>query len=252
MIRPVLAIVVVLSATGSRGASPESLAPLRSTLTSLRGTEPVAATVEVHRSRKSSGRFANNQSTGGATFRVSVDTDGLHVTIAHSLLEQAAREARERETDVKKMTPTRAALDEMEVLSMAEALNFSASLLRMVNIGQLTAEQRVVWQGKPARLVTLKLTEKLPPQATSVFNVQFSDDHLKLWIGDDHLPLAAERIRKGSARFLFLKGEMNSREAWRFVRRSDRLVVAHFEASFAGSGFGQRGEGRTIQTVTLR
>ena len=241
---------LLLSVAVSAGAT--DLSPLRSTLTAMRGTQPVSASVEVHRARKSSGRFSNNQSAGGAAFQVTVDTNGLHVTIAPALLEAAAREAKERETDTKKMTPTRAALDEMEVLSIAESLNYASALMRLLNIGQVTTEQRVTWQGKPARLVTLKLTEKLPPQATSVFNVQFADDHLKLWLAEDHTPLAAERIRKGSARFLFLRGEMNSRESWRFVRRDDRLVVAHMEASFAGSGFGQKGEGRTTQTVTLR
>ena len=246
LLAPLLAVLF----TANTGAA--DLTPLRALLNSLRGTQPVSANVEVHRARKSSGRFSNNESAGNATFAVRVDPDGLHVTIAPALLEQAAREAREREVDRKKMTPTRAALDEMEVLSMAESLNFSPSLLRLLNIGQLTTEQATTWQGKPARLFTLKLTEKLPPQATSVFNVQFADDSLRLWLAEDNTPLAAERIRKGSARFLFLRGEMNSRESWRFVRRDDRLVVVHMEASFAGSGFGQRGEGKTVQTVTLR
>jgi hypothetical protein len=250
--RILLVLAVALSAARAGGAPPDPLAPLRSALTSMRGTQPVNANVQVHRIRKSSGRFSNNQSTGGATFGVAIDANGLHVTIAPGLLEQAAREAREREVDTKKMTPTRAALDEMELLSIAESLNFSSSLLRLLSIGTVTAEQRVVWQGRPARLVTLKLTEKLPPQATSVFNVHFADDSLRLWVAEDNTPLAAERVRKGSARFLFLRGEMNSHESWRFVRREDRLVVAHSEASFAGSGFGQRGEGRTVQTVTLR
>ena len=243
-------IFIALLATA--GASADTLTPLRTTLTSFRGSQPVSATVAVQRTRKSSGRFANNQSAGEATFGVTVDATGLHLTISPALLQQAEREAREKEADPKKMTPTRAAIDELAPLSVVESLNFSEELLRLLAIGQLTSEKRVTWQGRSARLVAMKLTEKLPPQATSVFNVVFSNDQLNLWLADDNTPLAAERVRKGSARFLFLRGEMNSREAWHFVRRDDRLVVARFEASFAGSGFGQRGEGKTVQTVTLR
>lgn len=245
-----LAVAVLLLFTTVAHA--DTIGNLRTFLGTLRGTKPVGATIEVQRNRKSAGRFANNQSAGGATYAVSADDDGLHITVPAAILERAARETRERETDPKKQTPTRAAIDEMEATNLVEALNFSDSLQRMLRIGKLSAETRTMWQGQHVRLVTLKLTEPLPPQATSVFNVQFQDDTLKLWLADDHTPLAAERLRKGSARFLFLKGEMTNRESWTFVRRDDRLVVTRYETSFSGSGFGQKGEGKTVQTVTLR
>ena len=245
-------LLIAVSLFATAAASADTLTPLRTALTSFRGAQPVSATVAVQRTRKSSGRFANNQSAGEATFSVAVDSTGLHLTISPTLLQQAEREAREKEADPKKMTPTRAAIDELAPLALVESLNFSEELLRLIAIGQLTSDKRVTWQGRPARLVGLKLTEKLPPQATSVFNVQFQNDHLNLWLADDNTPLAAERLRKGSARFLFLRGEMNSRESWNFIKRDDRLVVTRFEASFVGSGFGQRGEGKTVQIVTLR
>ena len=242
--------VAVLLLTSA--AQADTLVDLRAFLGTLRGTTAIGATVEVQRNRKSAGRFANNQSAGGATYAVSADDAGLHITVPQAILERAAQETRARETDPKKQTPTRAAIDEMEATNMVEALNFSDSLQRMLRIGQRTAETRTMWQGRHVRLVTLKLTEPLPPQATSVFNVQFQDDSLKLWLADDHTPLAAERLRKGSARFLFLKGEMTNRESWTFARRDDRLVVTRYETAFAGSGFGQKGEGKTVQTVTVR
>jgi hypothetical protein len=230
----------------------DTLTELRTLLGTLRGTRPVSASVDVQRSRKSAGRFANNQSAGGATFVVSSNADGLHITIPAPLLLRAAQEARARDTDPTKQAPTRAAIDELAATSIAESLDFAHELLRMLSIGKVTADTRSGFQGRPARQLTLALTEKLPPQATSVFNVKFSDDRLHIWLADDDTPLGAERIRKGSARFLFLKGEMTNRESWTFMRREDRLVVSRYETSFAGSGFGQKGEGRTVQIVTLR
>ena len=73
-----------------------------------------------------------------------------------------------------------------------------------------------------------------------------------MWIGNDNVPLAAERVQKGTAGFLFLRGEMASHESWTFAHVADRLVVARYENSFAGSGFGQRGEGKTVHVVTMR
>ena len=219
----------------------DTLGDLRALLATLHGTKPVSASVDVQRSRKSSGRFANNQSAGGATFNVSSNADGLHITIPAPLLARAEQEVRARDNDPTKQTPTRAAIDELGATSIAESLHFAHELLRMLGIGKLTAETRAAWHGRPVRQLTLALTEKLPPQATSVFNVKFSDDRLTISLADDGTPVGAERIRKGSARFLFLKGEMTNRESWTFVRRDDRLVVTRYESSFVGTGFGQRG-----------
>ncbi|HEX8153686.1 MAG TPA: hypothetical protein VF698_11195 [Thermoanaerobaculia bacterium] len=249
MTRTLAAVLLVLlpGATSLRG---DTLSELRTTLASLRGTKPIEATIDLQRTRKSSGRFSNSQSQGGATFGVRADASGLSLTISQALLDRAAAETRERQADPKKQMPTRAAIDEIEATNMVEALNFAEPLQRLLRIGAVTGEKRVAFQNRSSRQLTLKLTEPLPPQAASIFNVQFSQDHLNIWIADDGTPLGAERVRKGSAKFLFLRGEMNSRESWHFTRRDDRLVVSRFEASFAGSGFGQKGEGRTVQTVT--
>ncbi|HVS33139.1 MAG TPA: hypothetical protein VMS98_16995 [Thermoanaerobaculia bacterium] len=242
----VLALILALPLRG------DSIAALRTFLVTLRGAEPVSATIDVSRARKSSGRFANNDWSGQVQYTVNVDNTGLQITLPQPLLERSARETREREADPKKMAPTRAAIDELQPSSIIESLSFAEPLARLLDIATLDSERPATWQGRPARLLSLTLKEKLPPQATSIFNVRFQQDHLTLWVADDHTPIAAERVRKGSARFLFLRGEMNSKESWTFTRRSDRLVVTRFESSFAGSGFGQRGEGRTLQTVTIR
>ncbi len=246
------AISLILATLLALPLRADSLTTLRTFLGTLRGTEPVNATIDVSRARKSSGRFANNDWSGQVQYTVSLDNSGLHITLPKPLLERAARETREREADPKKMAPTQAAFDELQPSSIIESLSYAEPLVRLLDIATLASEKRTTWQGKPARLLSLTLQEKLPPQATSVFNVRFQQDHLNLWLADDHTPLAAERVRKGSARFLFLRGEMNSKEAWVFTRRADRLVVSRLETSFAGSGFGQRGEGRTVQTVTIR
>jgi hypothetical protein len=135
---------------------------------------------------------------------------------------------------------------------LAEAIDFAAPLLQMLDIGKRDAETRVTRDGRPVRLVVLKLTPRLPPEATSVWHVRFTEDRLNLWIGDDNLPVAAERVRHGTAGFLFLRGEMNNRDAWTFARNGDRLVVTRYESSFVASGFGQRAEGKNVQTITVR
>jgi len=242
-------IVVLLAAVSLRA---DTLTDVRGAVTSLRGTTPIHVTFDVARSRKSSGRFANSSVNGSASIDVVEDPAGLHLTFAAPLLARAAREASEHEADPRKTSPTRTALDETQPTEVAEAIDFTHLLLHMIDIGKRAGESRVTRDGRPARLVVLKLTPKLPPEATSVWHVKFIEDRLNLWIGDDNLPIAAERVRHGTAGFLFLRGEMTSRDAWTFLRHGDRLVVARYESSFVASGFGQRGEGKNVQTVTVR
>ena len=102
------------------------------------------------------------------------------------------------------------------------------------------------------RVVVLKITPKLPPEATSIFSVKFTEDQMTVWLGDDNIPMAAERIQRGTAGFMFIKGSMTNRSSWTFAHVGDRLVVLRDDSAYAGSGFGQRGEGRSVQVVTVR
>jgi hypothetical protein len=125
-------------------------------------------------------------------------------------------------------------------------------MLRLLATGTKVTETRGMRDGKPVRVVILKLTPKLPPEATSIWNVKFAEDRLTLWVGDDNVPVAAERIRRGTAGFMFIKGQMTDRSTWSFIRHNDRLLVTRAESSFAGSGFGQKGEGKDVHVVTVR
>jgi hypothetical protein len=239
-------LILVAAAAGA-----DTLSDLKAVVEPLRGAAPIHATVEIRRTRKSEGRFANQASNGSVTVDVSSDAAGLHLTYAPALLERAEREAREHQADPKKPTPIRGVIADIDANGMAENLDFRAPLLRLLGVARAISETRVMYHGTPARLLVLKLTPHLPREATTIWHVNFSEDRLNVWIGADGVPIAAERSRKGSAGFLFLRGEMTSRESWSFARAQDRLVVMRYESSFVGSGFGQRGEGRDVQTVTL-
>lgn len=230
----------------------DTVTDVRNAVSSLHATSPARATFSLQRFRKAEGRFANNQSNGGISVEVANDANGLQLTFSPELLEQARREALAREADPKAPTPSRSAISEVDATAVAESLDFRATLLRLLSIGKTQSEARVMWHGVPARLVVMTLTPKMPKEATSIWHVNFSEDRLNLWIGNDNVPLAAERVQKGSAGFMFLKGQMSSRQSWTFARVADRLIVARYENAFAGSGFGQRGEGHTVQTLTLR
>ncbi len=233
-------------------ARADTLFELKSVLASLHGTTPIHASLVIQRSRISAGRFANRSSSGRVAIDVIEDDAGLKMAFAPDLIARAARESHDREADPNKSTPTWDALNETQPTDVAESIDFAAPLLDMVDVGKRIAEHRVTRNGRAVRQLTLQLTPKLPPEATSVWHVKFTEDRLDIWIADDNVPVAAERVRHGSAGFLFLRGQMNRFDSWTFARVGDRLVVTGGESSFDASGLGQRGEGKNVQTITIR
>lgn len=225
---------------------------MRVAVSQLHATKPIHVSVDVQQSRKSEGRFANQQFTGTASLDVIEDDAGLHITFPRAILERADRESREHTTDPRKQTPTRAAVNDTEATEIADAVNFSGPFLRLMDTAKKVTESRGTRDGRPIRIVVLKLTPKLPPEATSIFSVKFTEDRMTVWLGDDNIPVAAERIQRGTAGFMFIKGSMTNRSTWIFAHVGDRLVVLRDDSAYAGSGFGQKGEGRNVQIVTVR
>jgi hypothetical protein len=230
----------------------DSLTDMRAAVGLLRATKPIHVSIDVQRSRKNDGRFANSQFTGSATLGAIEDDAGLHITFPRPILERAERESRERAADPRKTTPTRNAIDELAATDVADAVDFARPFLRLIETAVKVSESRGVREGRPVRIIVLKLTRKLPPEATSIFSVKFTEDQMTVWLGDDNFPVAAERIQRGTAGFMFIKGSMMNRSSWNFTRYADRLVVLRSDISYAGSGFGQKGEGRSVQVVTVR
>jgi hypothetical protein len=230
----------------------DARADLEKSLATFRGAADAHVSVSVEMTRKSSGRFANSGFSGSAAAEASVDQAGMTIRFSPQTLARAAREEQEQSADPNRTTPTRAAIRELDPLSLADSLDFTDTLRHLLSSAKTVSEARVTHGGRPARLLVLHLEVRLPKEARSVWNVRFTEDQLRVWIADDGSPLVAERTRKGSAGFMFIRGEMRSRDHWTFTRTADHLLVARHESTFLGTGLGQRGEGRTVVTLTSR
>jgi hypothetical protein len=233
-------------------ARADVMTDMRAAVSQLRATRPIHVSIDVQNSRKNEGRFANQQFTGAASLDVIEDDAGLHITFPRAILERADRESREHTTDPRKQTPTRAAVNDTQATEIADAVDFAGPFLRLLETATRVSESRALREGRAVRVVILKLTPKLPPEATSIFSVKFTEDQMTVWLGDDNIPVAAERMQRGTAGFMFIKGSMMNRSSWTFAHVGDRLVVLRDDSAYAGSGFGQKGEGRNVQVVTVR
>ncbi len=230
----------------------DTVADIRTAVSQLRATKPIHVSIDVQRSRRNEGRFANQQFTGSASLDVVEDDGGLHITFPRSVLERSDRESREHTADPRKTTPTRAAINDTQATEVADAVDFAGPFLRLLESATKLNEVRGTRDGRAIRIVILKLTPKLPPEATSIFSVKFTEDQMTVWLGDDNIPVAAERIQRGTAGFMFIRGQMMNRSSWTFIHYADRLVATRDDSSYSGSGFGQKGEGRTVQVLTVR
>ena len=89
-------------------------------------------------------------------------------------------------------------MNDTEATEIADAVNFAGPFLRLIDSAKKISETRGVREGHPVRIIVLKLTPKLPPEATSIFSVKFTEDQMTVWLGDDKIPVAAARLARGS------------------------------------------------------
>lgn len=230
----------------------DTLADVRAAVTALHGTQPIRATVDMKRNDNDSGRFSNDRFTGAASVDVAVDGEGVHLTFAPAFVEQVLRERRERRTNEKKVDPTTRTVSGVGALWVLDHLNASDTFLGLLRHATLQSETRAAWQSRPARLLVLRIDEPEPEGFKGLGSVGMKVHRLNVWVGDDNLPLAAERVQEATPRVLFFHGTMKSRESWAFARVTDHLVVLRHDASHAADMLGQKSTGDTSDVITLR
>ncbi|HEU4522616.1 MAG TPA: hypothetical protein VFT12_11475 [Thermoanaerobaculia bacterium] len=230
-----LQLTICLLAAFSAGAS--TLDDINAALRPLEGKQPIRATFGVQQQVKSAGRYANDTITRTAAADIAADASGLTVTMSQAFLAQATEDE----------------IGAIQTIPIVEALNFRDPMTTLLKGAKVEQEKRVVFRGKAARLLTLKLSTEPRKERNSItIGSVKSDDRMNLWIGDDNLPIAAERDRKTSAGIMFVRGTFTSEDSYTFARAGDRLVLTRLESKEGGSGMGQTVDKRSIQTVTLR
>jgi hypothetical protein len=152
--------------------------------------------------------------------------------------------------DPEKKATTRQALDAMKASEVSDYLNGSEELLRTLEQAQLIEEKSEAWQGRPARLLLLKITPRMGQQERKY--IKEMDATAKVWVGADGLPLAAEsQVKLKGRALLVISFESQQREEFRFARAGNRLVVVHHTRESSGSGGGEKGQSKTVMNLNL-
>ncbi len=226
-------------------AGADTLGDVRAAVSHLSAKPPLRATFQSKSFSTASGRFGNDKTQRNLSVEVAHDAAGISITVPQTLLDEVSRARNRGDASAQNL------IGSIGTMAIADALDFRDSFLAMLDHAVVTREERVPFQGKPARHLLLKLQPRPKQSGTIDIGTVKTDDELSLWIGDDSLPLAAERTQKGTAGFMFFHGTYARRTSYTFAHTANRLMVVRLETSGNGSGLGENVETTDVQTLTL-
>ena len=227
----------------------DALVDVRGALSRLAGTTPIRATYELQRNETDEGKFANGKYGGKAAVEVEAEGNAFRLVVPRTMLEQVAKELDARAKDPNLPTPTERALNDISTVVASESVDGAPSLLRLLDDAKVMSDASGTWAGKAARVVVLKLADRAPKGPGKV---TFTENKLTLWLGADHVPLAAEHLRSLKFSFLVFKTEQKSKRSWHYGRSGDRLLRARYESNETTSGMGQKGNDVVVATLKVQ
>ncbi len=227
----------------------DGTADVRNALRGLTAREPVRCTYEVQRTEANEGKFDNEKFTGKIALELEADANGVRMSMPKTLLDQVGREQDLEARNPKENMPTVTALNALEPVEVAQAMDFAPVLLRMIEGAKVVSDGPGTWGGKPVRVMIFRLADE-PHEGPG--KVTIAENKLTLWLGTDLVPLAAEHLAAGKFSFLIFKGESKQKQSWHLARVADRLVPLRRELTRSSSGMGQKGNESEVAVVRLR
>jgi hypothetical protein len=227
------ALLVILAAATLRG---DALGDLKAALQRLPGNDGVKGMVELRITRQTLEDKKPVLTRGHASCQVEDGPKGLKLSFTKEDLQHAATEGRAQMANPDKLSPHRLGLREADALDVEELLNHADALARYLDKATLVEERREAWNGRPTRVVVLRVDPPLPQSQRRY--LKKVDVNARIWIGEDGAPVALsyQATYSGSRFFISFKGSIA--EERRFAVVGDRLVVLHRSVEESASGFG--------------
>ena len=225
---------LVCAALVAVAAGADSLADLRQAL----GRYPAKAAFAASAVVQLNASTQNDASRGGtAAFDIEWSAKGFSVLVSPATLDAAQREAAAKKRDPNAATPTRTAMVALNVFDILGAMDAAAMLLDDLSGATPIGESSVTLDGKPAKLLRVKVK---PSFATQSRFVAAPEIELKIWIGGDGVPVAAERVSIFSAGIGPAKGSNVRTERWTLATYGDRLYASRNDEDDRASAVGRQ------------
>ena len=140
----------------------------------------------------------------------------------------------------------------LKALDAAQALNLldaADSLRRSLEKAVVREDKRESYQGKPARLLVLRIELGLDEEGRKA--LKSSEAVLKVWLDSDGIPLAMERDVQAKFSKFLIGFQVHEHETREYQRAAGRLAVKHSSHDSSGSGLGHSDEVHSTTTVTV-
>lgn len=197
----------------------DALSDLRQTLDRFPAAGTFAATAKVQINAVTQ---ADAGRAGQAGFDIESGHEGFTIHVTAKTLQAASREAAAKKQDADAATPTRTAMVALTIFDVMDAIDAGALLRDALSGATLLDQKPATIDGKPATVIRVKVKPSLATRSRFVGEPQIE---LKVWIGADGTPIAAERVSKFTAGVAFVKGENTRSERWEFATAGDRLYA---------------------------
>ncbi|HEV7765848.1 MAG TPA: hypothetical protein VGQ76_12665 [Thermoanaerobaculia bacterium] len=230
------AALIVCSLVAVFPAAAEPLSDLRAVLQRYPAKTPLVATASVRVNSESDDVGAVRD--GAANFDVEAGPVGMQLRVLPATLAAAQNEATSKKRDPNSRTPTRTAMVALTVFDVMDALDIASMLLNELDGATLIKATAVTHAGKRATLLHVKVKPTLA--GTSSKYVNEPKIELRIWVGSDGLPIAAERDSNYSASFLFLKAANVRKEHWEVAAAGDRLYASRADQSNRATAAGKK------------
>lgn len=230
----------------SNSACANGLDDLKAALAPLQGQGALRGVYEAREQKTDQEKAGAKPELVQLSAQVEDDATGLQLRWDRALLRRAAEEAAKGGRRNEVLTRAISANSGMRV---AASVNYAPKLLQMLANCQLTLERADTWQGRPARLLELKLAP--PLDSDDRIKVKESSHLAQVWLDADGTPLGAtlsQKIRLSV--MVFLSAERASRDELSFIVQANRLVLLRREEQ--GSEKNSAGESvfRNLYTFT--
>ncbi len=106
------------------------------------------------------------------------------------------------------------------------------------------------FEGAPTRVLLLQVKPSIPTRDRKY--VKDVEATARIWLDPDGVPLAADRrvLLKGRI-FLVITFEIEQKDAFRYTRSGDRLVVVRHESDSRSAGAGERRDRHALTVLNL-
>jgi hypothetical protein len=239
-----LALVVLLATSAS--ADPRT--DLRSALSRLPATAHVHGVFDVTSTSKPD--EDEPAEIGKASVGFETTDSGLRLLYGKTALAAAVHEARAEANDPERPTPTRLGFNQVRPLHIADLVDAASYLTVGLENAQVVDLKPGNFHGRAARILTLKISPKMSKREKK--HMKKFDMTMMLWLGDDGVPLAAERKTYWKASILLISLERDERQTWTYTRTADRLIATKFEEKSKSKGLGQNRDSTIVEVLTLQ